>query len=144
MKSKQTIKRGAVRTTTVRRAGLGALLALTVASLALADAPLVTSASDERTWSMVYNSQQNEYLLGFSQNGVSVVQRIAADGSPIGSPVAPWLYWSFYGAGEIQLAYNSHANQYLAVMSGMFNGSVPVVFAAVSSTRTPRTRSRRS
>ncbi len=133
MKSEHTIKRSAVRTITVRLAGLGALLALAVASVARADALLVTSASDERNWSMVYNSQQHEYLLGVSQSGIPVVQRVASDGTQVGAPVAPWLAAGFYGIGEIQLAYNPHANQYLAVMSGQFPlpPGQPVVFAAV-------------
>lgn len=133
MKSEQALGRGASRVTTVALASVAALLAFSVASMALADGPLVTSASDERNWSMAYNSQQHEYLLGLSQSGVSVVQRIAADGTPVGAPVAPWLAAGFYGAGEIQLAYNPHANQYLAVMSGQFPlpPGQPVVFAAV-------------
>ncbi len=115
----------------------GVALVFLIVSAAFADVPLVTSSYDERNWSMVYNSQQNEYLAGFTQNGTPLVQRIPPTGSPTGSPAAPWMSPGFIGAGEIQLAYNPHLNQYLVVMPGVApypypSGPVtPMVFAAV-------------
>jgi len=119
---------------------MGLILPFSMVSLVLADSALVTSAYDERNWSMVYNGQQREYLVGFSQNSTPVVQRITVNGSPAGSPSAGWAAYNFIGIGEIQLAYNSHLNQYLALMPGVApypwpsGNLMPMVFAAVLDT----------
>ena len=87
---------------------------LFLSSAARSDFPLITTTDAEFNYNIVYNSAQDEFMLAFAGSShFSMLQRISANGTKIGSAIYPW--GNFLTIYETAIVYNPHLDEYLVV-----------------------------